>query len=174
MAGPKTPLSQERILATDEFINRNNLRLKSQEEFAKKFSELQAKESFIDFRPEVLMDYLNFENARPFLKEEYIHKVEKGEEEWEMITTIEECAQDFLDYMNFAWGKAEDQRGISAGRSIQKLGMWLWIMNREDLQTLIEKDELYNPYGAPALIEVCTEMGITIPESLVEFAEQKC
>lgn len=157
-----------------QFIKKNKLQLRTQEEFANKFTHLQNSNAVFDFRPEVLIDYLSFESARPHLKEEYVKEVEEGIKQWEQITTIEKCAQDFLDYMKFAWGKAEDERGISASRSVQKLGMWLWIMNRDDLRMTIEDDDLYNPYGAPALIEVCNQMGIKVPDSLIEFSKVKC
>lgn len=150
-----------------QLIEKNNLRLRTQEELVAKFDEVQKSGGFLDFRPEVLINYLTFENAKPHLKKDAVEK------EWEVIETIEKCVQEFLDYMKFAWGKAEDQRGLSASRSIQKLGMWLWIMNREDLSMILDDDSLYNPYGAPALIEVCDKMGIEVPSSLREFAEIK-
>jgi len=157
-----------------QLIETNKLQLRTQEELAAKFNELQNGGGMFDFRPEVLMNYLTFESAKPHLKEEYVKEVEAGAKQWEQITTIEKCAEEFLDYMKFAWGKAEDERGISASRSVQKLGMWLWIMNRDDLRRIIEDDDLYNPYGAPALIEVCNQMGIEVPNSLIEFAKVKC
>lgn len=157
-----------------ELITKNNLQLRSQNELSGKFNELQNSGEIFDFRPEVLINYLSFENAKPYLKEEYVKQVESGKERWEQIATIEKCAEEFLDYMKFVWGKAEDKRGISASRSVQKLGMWLWIMNRDDLRRIIEDDDLYDPYGAPALIEVCNQMGIKVPNSLVEFSKGKC
>lgn len=174
MNEPKTYLSQPRVLATKEFIESNSLSIRPHDEIVEKYKDVKAEESFFDFRPEVLIQFLTFESAKPFFKPEYVAEVEAGTKEWTYVDTIEEAAQDFLDYMNFAWGKAEDERGISASRSIQKLSMWLWIMGREDLADIIHKDSLYNPYGAPALIEVCRLMGIEVPESLVEFSKHKC
>jgi hypothetical protein len=157
-----------------QLIEKNKLQLRTQEELANKFDELQNGGRIFNFRPEVLINYLTFESAKPHLKEEYVKEVEAGTKQWDQITTIEKCAEEFLDYMKFAWGKAEDERGISANRSVQKLGMWLWIMNRDDLSRIIEDDDFYNPYGAPALIEVCNQMGIEVPNSLIEFAKVKC
>ena len=56
----------------------------------------------------------------------------------------------------------------------QKLSAWLWLLNREDLESKIQEDGLYNPYGAPALVEVCKALEINVPESLIEFSKQKC
>jgi hypothetical protein len=171
---PKTFLSQERILVTPEFIQKNNLRLREQNEYSKKFDEILSEGNIFEFRDSILVSLLTFETAKPFLQDGYVSDVESGVKNWECITNIEECTQEFLDYMNFAWGKAEDQRGLYASRSIDKLSIWLWAMNREDLVNIIKDDDLYNPYGAPALIAVCNEMGIEVPSSLIEFSKRKC
>ena len=157
-----------------ELIEKNNLVLKSQDEIKLKWEDIKNEKNMFDFRPEVLIEYLPFDFVKPMLKDEYLLKIESGEESWVQITEIDICAKAFLDYMEFAWGKAEDERGISASRSINKLSMWLWLMSREDLSETIQQDHLYNPYGAPALIEVCDVMGINVPDSLREFAENKC
>lgn len=170
----KTYLSQERIIGSLDFIQKHNLRLRTQDEISKKYKEVTDEECFFEFRKEVLLDYLSFENAKPYLNKSYVEEVESGKKVWDIITNIEETLQDFLDYMNFAWGKAEDERGISATRSVQKLEMWLWLLGREDLAKIIRDDSLYNPYGAPALIAVCNKLDIKVPKSLIEFSKNKC
>ncbi len=157
----------------DPFVTKNNLRLRSHEELVAKFIELQSMETMLDFKSEVLVNYLTFEDAKPYLSEEFRKEIESGSGQWQQITSIEKCVAEFLNYMEFAWGKAQDRRGISASRNIDKLGMWLWIMNREDLQEILDDDDLYNPYGAPALVEVCNQLGIEVPSSLIEFAKNK-
>lgn len=157
-----------------QLIKRNKLQLRTQEEIATRFAQLQNSKEMFDFRSEILVNYVTFENVKLYLEEEYLKEVEAGTKSFEEpITDIEKCANDFLDYMKFAWGKAEDERGLSAMRSIQKLDMWLWIMSRDDLCKIITDDNLYNPYGAPALIEVCNQMGIEVPKSLIEFSKVK-
>lgn len=164
----------ERIMLTEEFITRNNLKLRSQEEILAKIKKCSEEESFMDFRPEVLIGHLNFENAKQFLKDEYVAKIDSGEKKHEYVSDLQETAQDFLDYMNFAWMKALDERGLSASRSINKLSAWLWLMGREDLEQTINDDTLYNPYGSPALIEVCNKLEIAIPNEVIEFSKHKC
>jgi hypothetical protein len=39
---------------------------------------------------------------------------------------------------------------------------------------MITNDDLYNPYGSPALIAVCNELGIKVPDELIEFSNNKC
>jgi len=152
------------------FIQSNNLELvRTEEEILKRIED----SDMFDFAPEVLADYLSWEKAKQFYKDEYVKKVDSGDKKYEKITDISEATQDFLDYMVFGWMKAMDERGISAGRTVRKLGHWLWLMNRDDLRRIIDDGELYNPYGSPALIAVCEEMGIKVPDNLREFSKHK-
>jgi hypothetical protein len=173
MNEPKTFLSQARILVTDEFLEKNKLSLRSPKEVFARIKEAENSD-YLGFAKEVLMDYADFGDVKHLFKDDYVKEIESGTSQWKQISDLRECAQEFLDYMNFAWGKAEDQRGISASRSVQKLGEWLWLMNREDLYDEISRDDLYNPYGAPALISVCEKMDIPVPKSLIEFAKHPC
>jgi len=43
-------------------------------------------------------------------------------------------------------------------------------LGREDLARTIMRDDLYAPYGAPALVKVCDELGILVPANVREFA----
>jgi hypothetical protein len=67
-----------------------------------------------------LIDYLPFADAQPYLKPEVT------EQEWAERQTKPplEAAKDYLD---FAWGKANGCRGLSAGRSLDHLKAWLWL-----------------------------------------------
>lgn len=160
-----------RIPATQEFIERNKFTLQRTTEEMNNFLEVHS--SFFGFEKEILLKFLPWEEAKKYFVPEYIDMVDKGVEKHEVPTDLTETVQDFLDYMVFAWGKALDERGISASRSISKLGVWLWLIGRNDLFETIRKDELYYPYGAPALIAVCKEMGINVPEEVIEFSQRK-
>ena len=157
---------EPRILVTREFVEKNKLSIN--QENAKKLMQV---EDMFGFGRGVAIDVLPFEEVKDSLKEEYIKEVEAGKKKWEFITDVYEITQDFLDYMTFAWMKAQDQRGISAGRSIEKLSAWMKILNREDLAEVLNGS--YNPYGAPALIECCKNLGIKVPDSLIKFAKRK-
>jgi hypothetical protein len=167
----KTYLSQDRILVTDEFIKSNNLVLKPVSEIIEKIHEV--KSEMFGFKMDILTDYLPAEDLEQFLNEEGKEELKKNPDAWKQITEIDEAAQDFLDYMNFAWGKALDERGLSAGRSISKLSAWLWLLGREDLVEVIENEDTYNPYGAPSLINVCNALSIPVPDSLIAFSKTK-
>ena len=161
---------EPRIIITDKFIEDNKLKI----DLSVVSEVMSNKDDFFGFAKSVAINYIPIEDAKQYFNEEFLQKIEKGEAEHTQITDIKEAAQDFLDYMVFAWMKSEDQRGISASRSIEKLSAWLKLMSRNDLSVSIRQDALYNPYGAPALIEVCDKLGIKVPHSLIEFSKTKC
>ena len=156
--------------------------MRTQEEIAAKVTAIQAEGGFLDFRPEVLLAYLDFEHAQPFLKPD------ATEETWEARSTgrggynpnertgtldpadEETLKADMLIYLAFAWEKAEDRRGISASRSVQKLEMWLWLLGSEKLAALAADDDSYAPYGAPILAAISKEFGVPIPAGMEKMA----
>lgn len=162
-------LDFNRIEVTREFIVDNKFVLKQDYEAIKAKGQ---ENDYFGFKREVLSNYLPYELISDWYNEEYQQKVKNGEEVPSLpITDIGETVQDFLDYMVFAWGKALDQRGLSASRSISKLGTWLWLLSREDLESIIDQDDLYVPYGIPALIAICEELDIKYPTGLAEAIE---
>ena len=108
-----------------------------------------------------------FEDVKDHLTEEFLEKIEKGEAKYVQITDVMEAVQDFLDYMVFAWMKANDERGISAGRSIIKLSAWMKILSRPDVADILNDDSLYAPYGKPALRKACDILGIEAPDYIM-------
>ena len=167
------PGDAPRIIVTPEFIEAKNLTLnRTQKDLSDRLAAIRD-DDMLGFRTGVLLEFADGPTLRPFLKEEYqtdeyisAHVIETD--------NLEDAAQDFLDYMVFAWMKATDERGISASRSIDKLGEWLWILGREDLYEVIHDDGLYSPYGAPALIKVCESLGIEVPDDVRSFARVPC
>lgn len=154
--------SEPRIEVTDEFIKRNNLCINNGA--AKRI--MNDDEDAFGFGTEVAIDFMSFEDAREYLKEDYAKAVESGEKSWDIITDVKEATQDFLDYMVFAWSKAMDERGLSAGRSIVKLSAWMDILGRPDVAEVLNDDCLYAPYGRPAMREACEMLGISVPDYL--------
>ena len=99
-----------------------------------------------------LISFLDFDHAQGFIKEGTTR------EQWEAITkAITSPANCIADYMGFAWGKANNRRGLSAGRSIDHMRAWLWLDGKDDLAKQIED---YEYYGKPQLVAVCDEYGI--------------
>lgn len=73
-----------------------------------------------------LVSYLPFEDAHEYLKPE------AQKEEWD-ARKISSPLDSARDYLSFAWEKANDCRGISAGRSLDHLSAWLWLAGYGDV-----------------------------------------
>lgn len=85
---------------------------------------------------------LDFEHAKQFLIET------AKAEEWE-VKTLEQIRQEAREYLGFAMGKAEDHRGLSAGRSVDHYRGWVWLLEPERFDEFEAVD--YPNYGAPKL-----------------------
>lgn len=118
----------------------------------------QDPEDFFGHIAEVCVPYLPFSYAKEFLKE--------GVEEWEHHElTKENILKDMKDYMEFAWGKVENHRGLSASRSVEKMQAWLWLLE-DELYDKIENEEIeYKNYGAPILKAICEKYNFEIPNN---------
>jgi hypothetical protein len=90
--------------------------------------------------------FLSFEAAKPMLSAEY----QNDPAGWDRKT---DPAKEVLEYMPFAWGKANSCRGLSSARSIDHMRAWLWLDGKEDLCARF--DDLYEYYGKPCLVLIC-------------------
>lgn len=76
--------------------------------------------------------------------------------EWNKVykePTRENVIGQMQDYLNFAWRKADNERGISANRSIMHYIAWIWLAGDDDFlqQVQDEYDNNYSDYGKPIL-----------------------
>lgn len=131
------------------------MKVRSQEEIAKDCR----KEAFFPFRKEVLLPYLDFEHAREFLNDGVTAA------EWDEVKSVldrETVLKEMADYMEFAWGKVEDHRGISASRSVTKMEAWIFLLGDDAMLGKLSRTP-YAQYGAPKLKAVCDEYGFLVP-----------
>lgn len=93
-------------------------------------------------------------------EEEYNADVAKLTDK-ELPRTREDMLARIKSYMEFAWGKANNCRGLSANRSIDHMIARLWLLGEEPLFTQVEKvyDENYCMYGKPILRGICEHFG---------------
>lgn len=122
--------------------------------------------SFFGFDAEVYLNYLDFEHAKPFLKEEFLANPD-AEKEWNAQRsdlTEERVKTDMREYMEFAWGKAIDHRGLSANRSIDKMMALLFVLGDDEFAEKVEATP-YPQYGAPKLALICEKYGFPMPDS---------
>lgn len=128
--------------------------MRTQEQIQKR---AQASTSVFGFDTEVFIAYLDFEHAKPMLKPD----ADSAKWTWSEPNR-DNVLVDMREYMAFAWGKVEDHRGISAGRSVEKMRAWIWLLEDEGFLDELEKVE-YAQYGAPILKTVCERYGFVVP-----------
>jgi hypothetical protein len=106
--------------------------------------------SFFGFEVPHYILALAFKDANPWLK-----KTAKAED-WDGPLTDEQVKERAVDYMPFAWEKANGFRGISASRSISRYIAWMWLLGHDNT----ERWENYSFYGKPQLREICGLLGL--------------
>ena len=116
------------------------------------------KDDVFGFRLEVFLPFLDFSTLREagVLKPD---ATSEGLEDRKPLTR-EAVLEEMRDYMEFAWDKAANHRGLSASRSIDKMEAWLWLLDDADLC----KPYGYASYGAPKLKVICNKYGFPIPD----------
>lgn len=127
--------------------------IRSEEEIINYYKE----DTGFEFRADVLQ-FLPFEKVKHLFKEEYIKKVESGEEQYLQKSDPLLKAR---EYIEFAWSKANTRRGLSSSRSISHFINWFWLIDEDFYQKLRKlEDESYCPYGKPILVIVSEKLGI--------------
>ena len=120
------------------------------EEVRERFKALNAKPTFLDFSPNVLA---------PFLPEGWKEGHEDNTKDYPL--TEEFVRGEALKYLDFAFGKALDHRGISAGRSVQKMKEYCWLLGLDEAVAFAEDSENYPNYGVPILKHVAKALGVS-------------
>lgn len=85
-------------------------------------------------------------------------------EQWEavrVLRTVEDVTKAIVDYLPFAWGKANDCRGLSANRSLEHMRGWLWLLGAAGQAVMEHPDfgDNYMMYGKPALVRTSEFVG---------------
>ena len=112
-------------------------------------------DDILGFETSIYLNFLDYEHVKPFLKEGVTN------EQWKPDSTDDKNVQCLmLDYMPFAWEKANDCRGISANRSISHFIAWTWLID-ESFSNEIQKmfDCEYQHYGKEILAMICNHYG---------------
>lgn len=116
-----------------------------------------ADEDVLGFQREVLVDALDFEHAREFLK------ADCTQEEWGEVPDADVLLAEAREYYVFALGKIRDHRGISASRSVSKLTEYAWLFCRDDVVTAMDAAD-YAQYGAPKVKAFGSGFGLAWPD----------
>lgn len=131
--------------------------MKTQEQILERLNNV---DDFMGIQKSDLIDFMDFENAKEFLKEDYVSDVESGTKKWEAET---DARSKIIDYLPFAFGKAYGQRGISAGRSLLHFKTWIWLDDEDFYSKMSGGFENYSNYGLSQLIKIAKHYGQEIP-----------
>lgn len=123
----------------------------------------RSSDDFLGFEQSALLDFLDFEHAQPFLKPEVTP------DQWKSKLLTREAILDIMrEYMQFAWEKVENHRGISASRSVTKFHAWCWILGEDEAVEICTNTE-YAQYGAPILRALSERFGFPLPSGEVWY-----
>lgn len=113
-------------------------------------------EDVFGYRRQVLVGALDFEHARPYLADGVTA------ERWdaERYLDLDAAARAYYD---FALTKIENHRGISAARSVVKLGEFAWLLGRDDATAAMDAAR-YDQYGAPKVAAFGQALGLDWPD----------
>lgn len=104
---------------------------------------------FFGFGVQDIAEALSFEDIKEMLTDEFLNNP-NAKEIWEegRLETKQDVVNRMKNYLDFAWEKANDERGLSADRSIQHYIAWSWLIDDELYNKLVHMYETeYGYYG---------------------------
>lgn len=131
---------------------------------------IESTDDLFGFTLDILAEYLAAPELQRFVKSGTdLSKHEPTPQTWDGIVGA------MREYMEFAWDKARNHRGLSAGRSVLKMQAWLWLLGDSENLEFADKESNYPQYGAPVLRRICEAYGFPIPDypELHRMAEGK-
>lgn len=129
---------------------------RSNEEILAEFDRRSKDVLLFDFGMEELIFRLPIELARPHFNDD-VNEEEFRSEQKSML--YHDIIAEMRDYMVFAWDKANDERGLSAMRSVQRFTAWLWLLGDKETFAFANDDDNYASYGRPILAKICEVYG---------------
>lgn len=124
--------------------------LRSQDDIVEEIERIKD-DDFFGFKTGDLIGYLDYEHAKKYLKPEVMS------EEWKFLPSDRESIlEEMKNYMDFAWDKANNGRGISAGRSLAHYTVWTWLIGDQGRFGDLED---YQYYGKDNLRKLCDAYG---------------
>lgn len=127
---------------------------RTQEEILSRYRELaDGREDFFGFRREVLASSMTGDTLRQTGLD-----LEESTLAAAPLTPPENLSGEASGYLEFAIGKIINHRGISASRSVDKLGEYAWLLGRDDVVEAMSAAD-YAQYGAPQVRAFAEGMG---------------
>lgn len=140
-----------------------NLTLRPQAEIVermRRFSNPASFDDFMGFRREVLITAITRDSFRLFAGND----ADPATLDAFAVTPPDpqQLLTDAVEYYHFALDKISDHRGISAGRSVEKLTEYAWLLRRDDVVEKMDNAP-YPQYGAPKIREFAIGFGLVWP-----------
>jgi hypothetical protein len=85
--------------------------------------------------------------------------------------TEEHVLKEARSYLAFAFDKAINHRGLSAGRSVIKMREYAWILGMDDAVAFADDDANYAQYGVPVLKRMAASLNVEIPREIAEWVD---
>lgn len=124
--------------------------MRTDKEIIDRIAEVES-EDWLGTQRNELVCRLPFDKAKQWLRSAVT------ETEWRPLVKArdrETILSEMLNYMPFAWEKANNCRGISASRSMEHYSAWIWLLG-DDLGDLSD----YQYYGKDNLVAICNKYG---------------
>lgn len=122
---------------------------RTQKEILKRFKEV---DDLFSTQKQDLVHFMTFATAKPFLRPENVKEIEKDvPNKWKINTNPKKT---ILNYLSFAYDKAENQRGLSTARSMLHFKTWIWMDDPEFYEEIEHSIEHYTNYGNPVLDKI--------------------
>lgn len=134
--------------------------MRTQEEIVDHIKNTSDSEDFFGVQRSDWIDFLDFDHVKEFLKEGVT------KEDWDSDrkeNTVKGIRSAILDYLPFAWEKANNCRGLSASRSIAHMSAFLWLLGEDELSKKFDETE-YEHYGKEKLIVISEAIGFNWKE----------
>lgn len=135
-------------------------KIRSQDEIVARIREYEkpgSEDLMFGWRRDVLLLALDYDHAKPFLNEDATR------EAWDEARP-KDVAAEAKGYLEFAIGKIQDHRGISASRSVERLREYAWLLDQTEAVVNAMDLADYPQYGAPQVKAFAVGMGWPWPD----------
>lgn len=130
--------------------------MKTQQQILDRIWEIHNEKDLFGFQITILIEFLTPESI-----ESLIGNVLKGDSDLSGLLPKrpdeETIKAEMRSYMDFAWGKANGFRSLSAGRSIYYYKAWLWLLGEDEFANDLDE---YQYYGKDELVKICDYLGL--------------
>ncbi len=129
--------------------------MRTQDEIVARFKE-RAATDWLGFEVNEYLSAMDFEHANEFLKDDVTPDQFKT-----TFKTDDDVRRCMAQYIDFAWNKCNNERGISASRSLMHYVAWIWLVGDDDVydRLELEMEKNHNDYGRSCLELLCQHYG---------------